>query len=308
MSGLILGAIVLLAVAVAVITTLIPAIVGLRRHGLGEAAAAARRRSVYASAAAGGTGALVFAAWLALGPDNVTRSLPVLPSIVGIAMTAVAVVAERTWPRPTGDVRVASLRAATGPSGNGARLALGGALLSLIVLAIGAVTDNADGRMAELTWGSGGSGHGPYPGSFYTVPIITAGIILAALTWWGLREVEGRPALGPGIEDVDAAARAASRVRVLRGATFASLVTSGALLTTMALAWASLMRNVADVAPAGQFDAWWWTALQWGSLVFIVVGLALILMGIRALVTPGPAMPTGSPMNPADADRAPATT
>ena len=307
MAGPLLSALALLAVGVAVLTTLVPAIVGLRRPGLGEAAVAARRRSVLASAAAGAAGAVVFAAWLALGPDNVTRSLPVLPSLVGIAMTAVAVVAERTWPRPTGEVRVASLRAPMPRSRSSARLAAGGALLSLVLLGFGALTDSADGRMAQLDWGTGGAGHGPYPGSFYALPILVAGAVLAALTWWGLREVEGRPALGPGLEDVDTAAREASRARVLRGATFASLVTSGSLLMTMGSAWASLMRTVRGAGSAGRFDAWWWACLQWGSLVLIVVGLALALMGVRALVSPGPAMPAGSP-SPEPADRAPANT
>lgn len=304
MSGLVLNAIVLLAVAVAVLTTLIPAVIGLRRQGLGAAAAAARRRSVLASAAAGGTGAAVFAAWLAVGPDNVTRSLPVLPSLVGIAMTTVAVVAERTWPRPTGDVRVASLRAPTGRVGNGVRLALGGALLSLVVLAVGALTDSSDGRMAQLDWGTGGAGHGPYPGSFYAFPILTAGLVLALLSWWGLREVENRPALGPGLEDVDAAARAASRARVLRGATFASLATSGSLLMTMASSWASLVMSARESAPAGEFDAWWWTAIHGCSIALLFVGIALVLMGIRALLSPGPPMPADSSATAAPVGRA----
>lgn len=303
MSGLVINAVVLLAVAVAVLTTLVPAVMALRNRELSEPAASARRRSFVASAAAGATGAAAFAAWLAFGPENVTRSLPVLPALVGIAMTVVAVVAERTWPRPTGDVRVASLRMPGGPARDRGRLALAGAAITIVVLAVGAATDSSDGRMAELTWATGGAAHGPYPGSFYALPIIASGLLLAALTWWGLREVEGRPALGRGLEDVDAAARAASRARVLRGATFASLVTSGALVATMGAAWASLVMSARESAPA-QFDAWWWTAVHWSALVLLVVGAGLALLGVKALLTPGPAMPAGPDEHPASAPRA----
>jgi len=292
MGGLIVNAVVLLAVVVAVLTTLVPAVLGLRRQDLGAAAQGARRRSLIASAAAGTTGAVALAAWLALGPDNDTLSLPVLPALVGIAMTVVAVVAEQTWPRPTGDVRAASLRMPGSPA-SGSRLALTGAAIVLAVLAIGSMTDSSDGRMALLAWETGSAGHSPYPGSFYTGPLMAVGVILALLTWWGLREVEGRPALGPGLEDVDSAARAASRVRVLRGATFASLVTAGALVATMSTAWASLVMTVRDQAPPGEFEAWWWTAIHWGSVAFIFVGVALALLGVKVLLSPGPPMPSG---------------
>lgn len=294
MGGLLINGLVLVAIAVAVFTTLAPAITGFRRRGLSKAATAARRRSLIASAAAGGTGATACAVWLALGPDNDTWSLPVLPALVGIAMTVAAVVAERAWPRPTGDVRTASLRLPGVPAGGRSRPAMVGGAIALAVLALGAVTDSTDGRSAQLDWETGGAGAGPYPGSFYTLPMISTGAVLALLTWWGLREVEGRPALGPGLEDVDSAARTASRVRVLRGATFASLVTAGALVATMAMTWANLVMSARENAPSGEFGAWWWTAIQWGSGGFIAVGVALVFLGVKALVSPGPPMPGGA--------------
>lgn len=291
MSGLVINAVVLIAVAVAVLMTALPAIAGLRRRELGEAAAAARRRSALASTVAAVAGVGAFAGWLALGPDNVTRSLPVLPLLVGIAMTVVAIAAEKTWPRPSGTVRVASLRTPPKTRADGGRVALGGAGISLAVLAVGSLTDSTDGRMGQLAWGSGGTGAGPYPGSFYAIPLISVGVVLAALTWWGLREVESRPALGPDLEDVDAAAREASRIRVLRGATFASLVTAGALLTTFSLAWSKMLGSAGDFAPNAQFDGVGWSGARWGFIVLIFVGIAIALIGLKALVTPGPPMP-----------------
>ncbi|PRY52965.1 hypothetical protein BCF74_12939 [Knoellia remsis] len=293
MAGIALNGLLIVALLVAVLSTLAPAMIALRRTELGEEARDARRRSVLASAAAGAAGVGALVLWLWLGPDNQSRSLPALPALVGIAMTVVAIVAERTWPRPSGPVRSAALRMPDRRPGGSARLAVTGAAVSLVVLAIASFTADTIGSGLELTWETGATGHSPYPGPFYAWPILVGGLVLAGLTWWGLREVEARPALGPALEDVDLAVRTSSRTRVLRGATFASLVTGGALLFTFSGSWTMVIRSAKEDGPA-MFDGLGWTVLYWCVVAGIIVGFALVLTGIRALVTPGPPMPASA--------------
>ncbi|MFC7486135.1 hypothetical protein ACOCJ7_12875 [Knoellia sp. CPCC 206453] len=294
---------VLIAIAVVLFGTLGPLFRGLRASGLSAAAATARRRAIAASAATGVAAIGAIALTLALtGSGYFAFVVATGPALTGAAMIAVATVAERTWPRPSGQVRSAALRTRRAGSGSIAmsRMAIVGGVASVMLLIFAALTDEPGGVGAQLTWDSGKATAGPYPGSHYTWAVLGALALVCGLTLLGLRVVDARPALGVGLELEDEAAREASRVRILRGSAFAMLITTAGLLMSVVLSWAKVLESAQMDAPQA-FDTVGWRLVQPLGVFAYVLGAAVAILAIKVFLTPGPPMPTAdqTPVSPA---------
>jgi hypothetical protein len=195
----------------------------------------ARFRSLTASVATGLAGLGATIAWLAWGetPASDIR-LATLPALTGLVVTAVAGVAERTWPHPEGQVRVATLTARrTVRHLTLRRLLALGVVGTALALLCGGLTSDPDGRSFSRSVGTMTAGGSPYPGWRYGSAVGISIVLLVAATWFSQRQVDARPALGPGHEDLDAALRAVSLVRVLRPAAVSALVTAAGLWITL---------------------------------------------------------------------------
>lgn len=300
LAELLLNGLAMIALVVVVVAILGPVIRGLRSTELSSAARQARRRSVFASGLAGAAALTVAVTLLSSGRSAVALALT--PALVGATCVVVAIVAERQWPRPTGNLRAAALRRpGVGSTSRAmARLAGVGGALSVILVFFGLLTSAPDGRSIRVFWGGPEAKIEPYPGSDFTWPLLIGLSTLALLTIVGLRIVDARPALGPGLEDVDAAARQASQLRVLRGCTFAMLATASGLTATIAACWSQVMSNVRPTSPT-HFYGWGWDIVQPLGFAGAIVGIALGILSLKVFLTPGPAMPTEADAQPAAA-------
>lgn len=307
MSGLLLNSMVLLALSAVVLSALVPAVLRRRRGELGPAAKSAQRRSVLATAAA--TLASLVIGLALLGPSRDELVVATAPALIGLVSVVVATMAERLWPRVTGTLRSAGLRRAGRGTTSRAllRLAVGGGSLSAALLMVGLLTGADEGRGLELTWPGGATTAGPYPGTHYTWPMVGTLAVLGLATWWGLRTVDARPALGIGLEQVDEAARESSRVRVLRGAAFGALVTAGALISVMSLSVVRVVSAAQANAPVGEYSEVGWSAGLWVARTLLFVGFGIATVGLLAFVATAPPLPaeadgaddvTGSPLHP----------
>lgn len=151
-----------------------------------------------------------------------------------------------------------------------------------------------DGALVETT-----STHGPWPGSFYAVPLALALGVLALLVVAALRAVVRRPR--PPLESLglDSTLRRWSAGTILTAATFTVLGTLGPVAATMAMALGG------TACPAGTGEA----ALRWlvlGVAVLALVGGAAALGALLVTPTirvddlprplPGDAAPVGAPV------------
>jgi hypothetical protein len=300
-SRLLIVVVALVAVATLLLSTMAPVIRGLRSQDLAPAARSAQRRSALASLVAGIAALVALGFWVDQPAERSALALATAPALVGAVVVLVASVAERTWPQPRGAVRTAVLR--TGRPGSRStwlfRATVVASILTVAIAVVGIMTAAPDGQSARLQWPTGGAGHSPYPGSHYAVPIIGALVLLTALTTVGLREVDSRPALGPGLAAVDDAAREASRVRVLRGAAFGALASASGLSLTMGAAWVNLLGTARSNAPDGAFDGPAWAAVHTLSVGLCFVAAAAGALAIWVFVTPGPRMPSPDGDEPA---------
>ena len=284
----------LLAVAVPLLLVVGAVGRGLPRDASDEVDRAARRRVRTASRVSVGVAVVATVVVLALGDD---LPLAVGPLGIGVLAVVAATLLERSWPRPAGTVRTPAVPPPPAPPRLLPRVWVGSAP-SLAVLCVGGMLLSApDGRSLEVHWAGGAAGHSPFPGWRYSLPALVALAVLVLATRWGLRTVEGRPALDPAHEQVDADARVTSTARLLRAAAVATLVTvaafayvAGSALAQMAQ---TLRMNQAPVALAPPFD--WRQDL--GFALFGVMTAAVVL----ALVTLG-AGPTRAPAPAAAAD------
>lgn len=132
---------------------------------------------------------------------------------------------------------------------------------------------------------------GPYPGLAYALPVAAALGLLVAATAWALHRVDARPALGTERPELDRAVRAASRIRVLRFATSAALLTAAGLSLTMGTALTRLAINLRmglPGAPAGRAP-WDWT--QNCGFALIGLGIVAVVLAVRAITWSAPAVP-----------------
>ena len=145
----------------------------------------------------------VVAAYLARDGSTLGLGLLLAAPAFAACVTAGILVGEALAPRPGGRVRTAGLRrrSAAGYLSRPLRWALGGLTGALVLLlAVTTATGSADdmgraGRTLAYTCGGRFAGRvGPWPGSYYSVPLLAAlavGGILSALT---IRRIAARPA------------------------------------------------------------------------------------------------------------------
>jgi hypothetical protein len=201
--------------------------------------AAARAHARLGSAAAVVLGAAA-ALWTgtgrledATGAGDLGVTALLVPIAFGIGHTAVLGVAELTWPRPEGAVRRARLVRRGLLDGAPRRLvrtaAVAGAA-AVLTLAGGALLAAPDGRSYALADRLVGATAGPFAGPVYGRPAALGLLALAAVTAAALWVVANRPAVATGDDRVEAALRAASAHRVLRGSVAATLTVTGGLL------------------------------------------------------------------------------
>lgn len=288
MAGLIVGLMVLPLALGLLIAGLVRLVDTLRSRG---SARSAQARSLGASAATGVVGLTATAAWLGLA-DGLSEDirLSTLPALGCAAAVLTAAVAELTWPRPTGVVRTASLGSRRAPRPAGlSRLVVVGVAATVCALVVGALTAAPDGRSFTRHTADVAASGSPYPGSAYAAAVGIAVILLALATWFAWARVDARPALGPGHEDLDAAVRGASMVRVLRPAAVGSLSTAAGLWLTMGATANRVTQNLRmndSRAPQPPFD--WVQNLGFAA---IGVGVVLLLLTLAALLSGSPRLP-----------------
>ena len=255
------------------------------------AARAAQARSLAASAATGVAGVAATFVWLGWASSlDLDLRLATLPALGCTVAVLTAAVAELTWPRPTGAVRTANLggRRATPPAWL-PRLVGVGLAATVAALAIGTLTAAGDGRSFARQSDDVTAAGSPYPGSSYAVVVGIAIAVLAAATWFAWARVDARPALGPLHEELDAAVRSVSMVRVLRPAAAGSLSTAAGLWLTMGATVNSVTQNLRmnDAgSPQPPFD---W--VQDLGFTATAIGLALLLLALGALGVGSPRLP-----------------
>jgi hypothetical protein len=251
----------------------------LTAESLGPIEGRARRRSALATGAAFAAGALGICLWNVMAPLSDAIRLATTPALAGTAVILASAVAERTWPRPEGAVRTASLARRPAVGSRHLRRALWVAsALAALLLGIGAATATPDGQGLERTWTDGAASHGPYPGAPYGLPIAAAIVLLIASTVLALRLVDSRPALGVGHQILDVAIREASAVRVLRGAVFGTTATAAGLLQVMG---AAILGVTGDGAPPAPL-------LRAVGMLSVSLAVFAMLVALAAVAWPSP--------------------
>jgi hypothetical protein len=217
------------------------------------------------------------------------RGLLLAAPVFGLCVLAGVVIGETSVRSPTGRTRMAALEVRRVrdylPRGL-ARAVVAAAALLVALLAVTTATGAADdvgrpGRILLLQCTSAlQQGAGPWPGSFYSVPLaalVVTGLLAASAA---LRVVVRRPRSGADLATV--AADDALRQRAARTITGACGV-----LVTLPLAGACLLTAVALLSLSCRPT--WWTFAGW-SLLALLPALA-VLMGWCAASVLSPARP-----------------
>ncbi len=237
---------------------------------------------------AGVTGGLV-AGGAAAASGALGRGLLLAAPVFGLCVLAGVVVGETSVRSPKGRTRMAALEVRRVrdylPRGL-ARAVVGAAALLLALLAVTTATGTADdvgrpGRMLLLQCTTAlQQGASPWPGSFYSVPLVAlvlTGLVAASAA---LRVVVRRPRAGADTATV--AADDALRQRAAQTITGAC-----GILVTLPLAGACLLTAVALLSLSCRPT--WWTFAGW-SLLALLPALAA-LMGWCAASVLSPARP-----------------
>ncbi len=142
------------------------------------------------------------------------------------------------------------------------------------------------GRALTASCPTGSSSHGPWPGSFYSLPLAAVLVIGAALTTITLRVVTSRPRFG-GTTDLQAADEALRR-RAGEAVTAAfGLLVAVPLLGIAATAAMGLLG--VNCAPT------WWAVAGWGLVGVAVLTFGLLCWCLAALVAPASERTTSEP-------------
>lgn len=229
----------------------------------------------------------------AVGPGSLGVTALLVPIAFGVVHTAVLAVTELTWPRPEGAVRRARLArrglldAAPRWLVRTARVAATAAVLTLTA---GAALAGPDGRSLTVADPPFRATASPFAGPVYGVPAALGLVLLAAGTAGALWVVANRPAVATEDDRVEAALRAASAHRVLRGTTAATLVVIGGLLGVSGNAvWAVASSSGRDVL----------AVLGVVGVVTAGCGFAALLTAAVVLCVRAPRVPAGEPAVPA---------
>jgi hypothetical protein len=220
----------------------------------------------------------------ATGAGSLGVTALLVPIAFGVVHTAVLGIAELTWPRPEGGVRRARLvhRGLLDAAPHWlVRTATGAAAAAVVTLAAGALLAGPDGRSLTVEDPPFSSTASPFAGPVYGRPAALGLLLLAVLTAAALWVVANRAAVATGDGRVEAALRAASAHRVLRGATAATLVVTGGLLGVSG-------------------NAAWSVASALGSDVLAVLGMAVGACGLSAFLAAAVVLCVRAPRVPAD--------
>ena len=236
------------------------------------------------------------AAWLVNGSLELGRGTMLVPAVLGLFVVAGVGLAETVVrpQRPTGP-RTASLdpRRVADYLPRALITAVGGiTALHLATLALTTATASTDdmgraGRQIAARCGNTGSGAGPYPGSFYSVPLTVLLLVIGLATAAALVAVVRRPR-GFAPDDVgDDVLRQRSTTRVLAAAGAAVAASHAGIAF---FAGTALLRMDCQRA--------WMDPVGWVLVASMLPALLLLGWFLGRIVTPG-ALLTDSPTHPA---------
>ncbi|SCE69992.1 hypothetical protein [Micromonospora mirobrigensis] len=281
-----------LLLGIVVIALVVAALAG--TPAAGDPAPARVRRTVRGWRWAGLTVGVAAAA-VAVRADPLGRGTAIAAPLLGLCVLAGVVAGETRAARPTGPARAAALETRQIrhylPRWPATAVAVAGVGLAVLLVATTAAGSPDDqgraGRSFGYDCGEFTGGHGPWPGSFYSLPlavVLGAGVLLAGLA---LRRVVGRPR--PVDDAGDLVRDDAERRRSGHAVTGAAgLLVAVPLIGVSVTAAGGLLAS--PCRPA------WWTAAAWLLLLLTPGWLALAGWSVTALLrsgapTPRPAVP-----------------
>ena len=188
----------------------------------------------------------------AFGPDGPTGlALALAPLAVAVAYCGAQLIGERTWPRPAGEVRAATLAVRTTATTSPRTLRVltitwAIALVSVLIVC-GILGDGNRYTHSYMTQqGLVTSSSGPFPGWPYGLPTLALTALLCLLAMATLITIRRRPAVPTLSDDEDVALRR-------RASTYLLVVVQSALGLTLAgnLAFAGFALRSSDLAVAG---------------------------------------------------------
>ncbi|MCC6833080.1 MAG: hypothetical protein IT200_17235 [Thermoleophilia bacterium] len=237
------------------------------------------------------------------GIEPLGRLTALAPAALGAGVLVGAIVGERAVRAAGGAVRTASLeaRSVTDLLPRGLTVVLGaGTVLLVAALATATAWGSADDmgragrrlvRACTVDLAGAGevavtTGHGPWPGSFYAVPLAVAMLAIGGLGAVALRVIVRRPRPAPDGTGFDTTLRRWSVADVVGALTVAALGTLGPVSALMAMALTSGPCDGGTV----QRVAGWLTAVV---AVAATGGALALLGGLLAVrdVRPGPGAP-----------------
>lgn len=227
----------------------------------------------------------VVAAGLVHGALDLGRGTMLVPAVLGLfVVTGVGLGETVVRPRRPAGPRTASLapRRVSDYLPRALAVALGAVTAAhLGTLVLTTATASADdmgraGRQVVAQCGAAGAGAGPYPGSFYSVPLAVLLLLIALATLAALVAVARRPR-GFAPDDVgDDVLRLRSATRVLSAAGAAVAATHAGVAF---FAGTALLRMGCRHA--------WMTPVGWALVVSVPAALALLGWCVARIVVPG---------------------
>ena len=236
------------------------------------------------------------AAWLVNGSLDLGRGTMLVPAVLGLFVVAGVGLAETVVrpQRPAGP-RTASLaprRVAGYVPRALATAVVGITALHLATLALTTITASTDdmgraGRQIAAQCGNIGSGAGPYPGSFYSVPLILLLLVIGLVAAAALTAVVRRPrGFAPDdVGDDELRHRSVTRVLAAAGAAVAASHVGIAFF-----AGGAMLRMDCQRA--------WMPPVGWVLMASILAALLLLGWFLGRVVAPG-TLPAWSPAHPA---------
>jgi hypothetical protein len=220
----------------------------------------------------------------ATGGGRLGSGLLVAAPLFGLCALAGALAGEFTRPGPGGPVRRAQLRVRRVRDYAPGRLGAVVIAATVALVGLAAVTTTVAsgddlgraGRWLACVNGPYGAAHGPWPGSFYTVPglgLVLAGLVLAALT---LRRIARRPQPADDADADDDLRRRSTDV----------VVSATGILVLVPLAGIAVTAGVSLMALADQCGHAWWTGAGWSLIVLTGAASVLAVWCVSRLLLP----------------------